>query len=1016
MIVDCQNFYFGRDLKLGRKRKYLSRKDTDVLLILTLLLFSAMSIEVGFPQNETAVLFIDPPSLITLTGNLFEVSVTVANVTDLFAWEFNLTFNPFFMQCVGVEEGSFLREAGPTNWPSPIIDNENGSIKAGCSLLTSGPGVNGTGILAYLTFRCMRPGESYLIFIETSLLDSALTEIPHETSNGIVLQEGVCIDAEQPIKPTHVHSQQGLIDLYEPPLGSEWHELYPEYCNMYTLTSWEDNGDGYLSPCDQIDMTDIETGKVEWYHVDRITITLIVTESELERAAEFIGPYDPEILYNPICTYWHEVFPEYSNVYHIIGWEDNGDGILSPCDYIEVNNTETGELFYWHVEDVATDLILTEKIASPYCTYWHELYPNYCERFHVAGWEDNGDGILSPCDKIELRDVETNKSHWYHVDNLTLTLNLSGLFLEFDGGYSHLFEPIVDPLYTYWHEVYPTYSNEYTLDEWYDNGDGILSACDTIGISGMTEEIVYYHVDEISYDLIVSPTSPPWYQKGSYVDYAPSGMPDFDQRQTGTYKWVDHGGFWSHCGPVSVANSLWWFDSKYEPNNVPPPTIGDGFPLVQSYNPGVWDDHDSRNVQPLVEHLAWLMDCDGRRTGRNTNGTLVWDMEAGIAQYLSWSGVNPLGDVNGDGVVNQTDIDIVNAAMGSTPGDPNWNLAADIYPATVTYPPATDNVVNMDDLNLVTANLGKIGMFYEHTTDLYPDFFHLEREIERSQDVIILLGFYYFNGTTWIRDGGHFVTVAGVNSTTQELLISNPIRDDFEAGQTSGCSPIPHLYPHNSMVHNDASLVSHDAYKVFFNGAGGYWAFEGYFDDPTWEARIEYAVITSPLDIHDIAVTNVIPVKSVVGQDSTCKINVTVTNEGNFAETFNLTLYANTTAIYTHTNIVLTSGNSTTITFIWNTTSWSKGNYTLWAYAWPVPEEEDTTDNIYTDNFVIITIMGDVDGNFEVDIFDITYICVVYDTRMGEPEYVPNCDINSDGIIDIFDVTTACITYGQKDP
>ena len=119
------------------------------------------------------------------------------------------------------------------------------------------------------------------------------------------------------------------------------------------------------------------------------------------------------------------------------------------------------------------------------------------------------------------------------------------------------------------------------------------------------------------------------------------------------------------------------------------------------------------------------------------------------------------------------------------------------------------------------SNLGKTGMFYEHTTDVYPDFHYLEEEVLKSQDVIILLGFYYFNGTIWLRDGGHYVTVAGVNSTTQEFLISDPIKDEFDAGRTPGYSPISHVYPHNSTVHNDVSLVSHDAYRVF--NAGGYW-------------------------------------------------------------------------------------------------------------------------------------------------------------------------------------------------
>jgi len=63
-------------------------------------------------------------------------------------------------------------------------------------------------------------------------------------------------------------------------------------------------------------------------------------------------------------------------------------------------------------------------------------------------------------------------------------------------------------------------------------------------------------------------------------------------------------------------------------------------------------------------------------------------------------------------------------------------------------------------------------------------------------------------------------------------------------------------------------------------------------------------------------------------------INVTVENQGDLTETFNMTLYANTTAI-NQTEITLTSGTSTTITLTWNTTAFAKGNYTISAYATP---------------------------------------------------------------------------------
>jgi len=497
---------------------------------------------------------------------------------------------------------------------------------------------------------------------------------------------------------------------------------------------------------------------------------------------------------------------------------------------------------------------------------------------------------------------------------------------------------------------------------------------------------------------------------------------------------------WTWCGPPAVANSLWWFDSKFEPNNIPPPTNSDGFPLVKSYKPHLWDDHDPQNVPYLIEHLAWLMDTDGQRTKLCHCGTTVWDMQAGIAQYLSWSGVNPLGDANGDGVVNQTDVNLVNAAMGSTPGSPNWNLAADIWPETLPGPfgRRADNIVNASDLNLVNANLGKTGMFYEHTEDAKcrTDFFYyIEAEVEKCQDVILLLGIY--QGAQRIY--GHFVTVAGVNSTTMELLISNPIRDDFEAGRTKGRSPVPH-WPHTPpeppyTTHNNASLVSQDAYHVVFSPSYEYhWILEGYEADPSLAARIEFAVITSPTGLmllHDVAITNVKPLKTIVGQNYTCRVNATVTNQGNFTETFNLTLYAQTMppaiAVKTITVPNLLSGETRNVTIPWNTTGFSKGNYTIWAYATPVPGEADTADNSCTDKWVYVGLIGDVNADGIVDIEDIYLISLAYGSVPTNYEYwhstpceacphSPNTDINDDKIVDIEDVYTAALHYGERDP
>jgi hypothetical protein len=78
-----------------------------------------------------------------------------------------------------------------------------------------------------------------------------------------------------------------------------------------------------------------------------------------------------------------------------------------------------------------------------------------------------------------------------------------------------------------------------------------------------------------------------------------------------------------------------------------------------------------------------------------------------------------------------------------------------------------------------------------------------------------------------------------------------------------------------------------------------------------------------------------------------------VVNEGYLAETFNLTIYANSTIIRTQ-NITMPGRSEDTILLVWNTTDFAIGNYNISAYAWPVPGETNTTDNLYVDGIVQI--------------------------------------------------------------
>ncbi len=216
---------------------------------------------------------------------------------------------------------------------------------------------------------------------------------------------------------------------------------------------------------------------------------------------------------------------------------------------------------------------------------------------------------------------------------------------------------------------------------------------------------------EICNGLTEVSTDRSWYWKEPYPNYAPSGMPDFDQNQN-RWKSISDGGNgiadtnaigddvqlipvgsevnpgdiivapgqncrldtnvsgddvakWAFCGPVAIANCFWWFDSKYANPDGTPGDGEDEFPLVEDYGNG--DDHSSDNVPLLIEKLARAMNTTGK------GKTSIDDMQDAIDQWLA-------------------------------------------------------------DTNLQNR--------IEETTKNEPTFEFIEGEINRSQDVILLLGFY----------------------------------------------------------------------------------------------------------------------------------------------------------------------------------------------------------------------------------------------------------------------------------
>lgn len=178
-------------------------------------------------------------------------------------------------------------------------------------------------------------------------------------------------------------------------------------------------------------------------------------------------------------------------------------------------------------------------------------------------------------------------------------------------------------------------------------------------------------------------------------------------------------------------------------------------------------------------------------------------------------------------------------------------------------------------------------------------------------------------------------------------------------------------------------------------------------------------VITISVYVSDIAVLNVTLSKTIVCQDYSVNISVTVENQGDAMEIFDIKIYVSETEIETR-QITLESGNIENVTFTWNTTGFDKGNYTISAYAHPVPGETDIIDNTYKDGWIVVAMVGDLTGpdgwpDGKVDIRDVAVVAKLFGIDHPDHRYNPNYDIIYDLKIDIKDVATVAIHYGEID-
>jgi len=173
-------------------------------------------------------------------------------------------------------------------------------------------------------------------------------------------------------------------------------------------------------------------------------------------------------------------------------------------------------------------------------------------------------------------------------------------------------------------------------------------------------------------------------------------------------------------------------------------------------------------------------------------------------------------------------------------------------------------------------------------------------------------------------------------------------------------------------------------------------------------------------EIRDIAIADVATSKTgclpkpTVGQGKIATINTTVENRGEYTETFSVTIYADSTQIGLR-QVTLSQGENTTLSFAWDTTGFTYGNHSLRAEIGIIPFETDTGNNVM-ESWIIITIPGDIDGNYNVQLADLVLLAKAYGSKPGDPNWTPNSDIDNNDVVGLSDLVILATYYGQHYP
>jgi hypothetical protein len=165
--------------------------------------------------QQTPTLSIEPSTThlsSTQIGSIITVNLTVNNAQNVYGWSLNLTWDPKIINLKDIKEGPFLSSAGKTlfTWAQSLSEDARAQGRIPGSVvdvLLKKPGVDGSGVLAILSFQVLNSGVSSLSLDGSQLAiptpDGPAQNITPNVSNGYMTIDN-SFQSSTPTTPTNL--------------------------------------------------------------------------------------------------------------------------------------------------------------------------------------------------------------------------------------------------------------------------------------------------------------------------------------------------------------------------------------------------------------------------------------------------------------------------------------------------------------------------------------------------------------------------------------------------------------------------------------------------------------------------------------------------------------------------------------------------------------------------------------------------------------------------------------------